>query len=235
MNSRFRSACCYVAERNGEAALAIADGATEAYEARRWADLLTASFIDGCITPDPHAVGSWLNSAQQTWKNTRRTEFTSVFDEERALTSPAFCTFLGTTVSAPDQRGCRTWRAVAIGDCIAVHTRAGRRIITFPSMSSTDFGYEPNVVSTDPSHASRALADAVYSGGTLTPGDQLMFATDAFGKWALSSDEAGVSPWTVISTLVNDGFENLIRAARASGEMPDDDVTVAVIRVPTTQ
>lgn len=225
----YEDACCYDLADDGTVRLALADGATEAFDARRWADLLSSTFVAEGVLPSPASVASWLGRVQHRWATTPG-RYTSYLDQARALEAPTYCTLLGVLIEPADHLGRRRWTAVGAGDCLLVQVRDGHRLLTLPDMSSKDFGYEPHVLSSDTATIDAQLAGTVYASGCLDRGDVLLLATDAYAQWALASDEAGSPPWSTSMWLTPSGFRRLVDAARQAAVMPDDDVTLAIVR-----
>jgi hypothetical protein len=207
--------------------LAVADGATEAYDARRWVDTLTQAFVAAPPALQPSAMAAWVSSAQQRFQNGSSRQFASIFDEHQALRTGAFGTLLGVRFTNGDGHG---WQAVSVGDVVLFHVRRGQLHQAFPAMAAADFGTTPGLVHASPARLDATIAALRFGHGMISPADVLLVATDALAHWALARHERRQPAWEVLAELDHVGFEQLIRDLRASGELNDDDVTLAVVR-----
>ena len=65
-----------------------------------------------------------------------------------------------------------------------------------------------------------------YLEGTAAPGDVWLLMSDELARWALRGHEAGDPQWSLLATGGEPEIVAAVRAARAAGEMADDDLTV---------
>jgi hypothetical protein len=129
------------------------------------------------------------------------------------------------------------WQAVALGDTVLFHVRAGRLLTTFPPLGPDDFGSHPNGVHTLRSRLEKMSDNLLITGGALATDDFLFAATDAMAHWiirAVAREDDKV--WAVLSTLAHPAvFARLVddqrKTENRAGRMRNDDVTLMRLRL----
>ena len=233
-------ACGGVAGDGRRARFVVLDGATTAYDPVRWVDQLVRSFAPqagGSAGPrlEPAAMRAWFAEMQDRWA-ADVPHFDSIIEERKFAEVGSFATLLGFDVDGLDGPEPR-WRAVALGDTVLFHVRAGRLITVFPPMGPEDFGTLPDGVHTSPARLDRMTERLLTGAGTLRAGDLLFAATDAMAQWILRAagrEEAKV--WATLSTLAHpDVFARLVQDQRREQDgakrMKNDDVTLMRLRL----
>ena len=216
---------------------AVADGATETYESRRWVNQLLSSFM----SPDPVTgtddrglddvmMRGWLKEMQDQWQLT--VSGGADYIERVKIRRGTLATFVGGQILELDTPA-PFWRAVAAGDSVLFHVRESHLVKHFPGLSAADFASAPDGISTLPERLDRICEQLQGEGGWLAEGDLLFIATDAFAKWMISSLEHGdESLWPVLAGLVHPGdFSRLVAGHRKAKTMKDDDVTLMRLRL----
>lgn len=215
---------------------AISDGASSSIGAREWSQLLTAAFVSVRPPITGDGVRAFLQNAAAAFAS-RPVDSGSNWWGEDALRTGAFATFLGF-------RALRTangvaWEAAAIGDSIVVHLRreaSGPRMIEgFPLEASVGFAGSPSLVGSAPSQEGRLPAVRIASGTGLVT-DRWLLLTDEVAAWALRRSESGKPVWSLLLDATNAELDAALTAARRSGEMANDDLTVlrlGVSQLPT--
>jgi hypothetical protein len=218
----------------------VLDGATGAYDPVRWVDQLVRSFVpqDGRSSGpglEPAAMRAWFVEMQDQWAADVR-HFDSIIEERKFAEVGSFATLLGFEIYGLDGPE-PYWRAVALGDTVLFHVRAGRLIAAFPPMGPDDFGTLPDGVHTSPASLDRMTGRLRTADGVLKAGDFLFAATDAMAQWilrAIGRDEAKV--WATLTTLAHpDVFARLVGDQRREQDgvkrMKNDDVTLMRLRM----
>ncbi len=221
----------------------VLDGATGAYDPVRWVDQLVRSFAPqaggdpGSDGPrlEPAAMRAWFAEMQDQWAADVR-EFDSIIEERKFAEVGSFATLLGFDIYGLDGPE-PYWRAVALGDTVLFHVRAGRMIAAFPPMGPEDFGTLPDGVHTSRASLDKMTGRLLVGGGALEAGDFLFAATDAMAQWilrAIERDEAKV--WDTLTTLAHpDVFARLVedqrREQNSAKRMKNDDVTLMRLRM----
>ena len=146
---------------SGTGRFIVVDGATQAYDPLRWVDQLVTSFVSGGPALEPAAMRAWFAAMQDQWTGDMR-GFDSIIEQRKFAEVGSFATLLGFEIAGLDgPHPC--WRAVALGDTVLFHVRAGRLIATFPPLGPDDFGARPDGVHTQRSSLDR-MAGLLSSG-----------------------------------------------------------------------
>jgi hypothetical protein len=226
-----------VSESSAPFRTAVADGATEAAFARRWARLLA----DGFAERGPAVLANELPALQEKWRASVEAQAETLpwYAAEKAAAG-AFAALLGLEVAPDPDRakpdrakpGGGTWRAVSVGDANVFHLRGGAWLRAWPREKAADFGSRPALV---PSRSDADVPVARRAEGRFQPGDAFVLATDAAAAWLLrcetSAPGAPPDPIRALTWDDEDAFAEAVRAARNEGALDNDDTTVAVIQV----
>lgn len=227
---------------------AVADGATEAYAARRWVLQLLDSFMaagtaDGTDGPelDRGSMRRWMDAMQQQWQQTAAAvanPFEQAKIRKGSLATFVGGQFLGLGTSQP------AWQAVALGDAVLFHIRRGRLIAKLPRLRAADFDTTPAGISTLPGQLDQMSSELQEGNGRLEAGDVIFVATDAIAQWMLSCDERGDGErwlWPTLSDpllhpgafarLIDEQRRTLTDEQRRTRALKDDDVTLLRLRL----
>jgi hypothetical protein len=225
----------------------VLDGATTAYDPVRWVDQLVRSFVPqpgdaaGSEGPrlEPAAMRAWFAEMQDRWAKDVR-DFDSIIEERKFAEVGSFATLLGFEIYGLDGPE-PYWRAVALGDTVLFHVRAGRLIAAFPPLGPEDFGTLPDGVHTSPASLDKMTERLLLGGGVLEAGDFLFAATDAMAQWILRTIARGEAKvWDTLTTLAHpDVFAQLVADQRkeqdGSKRLKNDDVTLMRLRMLDSQ
>jgi hypothetical protein len=225
----------------------VLDGATTAYDPVRWVDQLVRSFAPqpgggaGSEGPrlEPAAMRAWFAEMQDRWAKDVR-DFDSIIEERKFAEVGSFATLLGFEIYGLDGPE-PYWRAVALGDTVLFHVRAGRLIADFPPLGPEDFGTLPDGVHTLPASLDKMTERLLVGGGVLEAGDFLFAATDAMAQWILRAIARGEAKvWDILTTLAHpDVFAQLVADQRkeqdGSRRLKNDDVTLMRLRMLDSQ
>jgi hypothetical protein len=214
----------------------VVDGATEAWETRRWVDQLVTSFMPpnlpgGVSQPDleRRAMSAWIQRMQGCWL----AEIPAPTDyiEQQKIRQGSLATFLGGQLTGLNGAS-PSWRAAALGDTVLFHVRNDRLLTHFPPLGSADFGLAPEGISTRPEYLPKMSDRMLFQHGRLAPGDTLYAATDAFAKWLMVNEERhDEALWPMLDSLVHPAvFDRLVDEQRTAGALEDDDITLMRIR-----
>ena len=226
---QYRCEDAVAADRDG-LRFAIADGATEGLDSKRWARYLTKAWVspstaklDMSVLPE---YVSLLGERQgQRWVSRELPWYL----EEKSRDG-AFAAFLGL-----DLHRSPTWEAIAIGDCCLFVERAGSLIESFPLSSPEQFGSRPILL---PSMVSRfpnyRHALRMKSGG-LQAGDRLLLMSDAIACWYLRCWLEGLyvrDDFNYALTKQNKGvLKRIIASERENKQLRNDDVAIVCIDI----
>jgi hypothetical protein len=217
----------------------VADGATGGYVSRRWVNLLVTRFAPDDLTRgprlEPASMRLWFERMQDVWA-ANPPAARDLIDEIKASKDGSFATLLGFDVFGLDgQRP--AWKAVALGDTVLFHVRAGHAEAVFPPLGPDDYSADPPGVHSMPAALDWMSDHLLIGSGDLAPGDFLYAATDAMAHWitrAVARDEE--KTWTSLSELVHPAtFSRFVREQRSAGNpaetMKNDDVTLLRLRM----
>jgi hypothetical protein len=224
----YEDAWAYTATR-----LALADGASDAFESQLWAQALVQAFIHQ--PPELHraALLDWLAAPIQVWKEGIHWQRLSWYAEEKARRG-AFATLLGVTFAwstadgAGETDAMVPWAAMAVGDVCLFQIHAEEVIVHFPVQRAADFGTTPPLLSSRLDYNRRSLEALRTCTGESWPGDLFVLATDALAAWFLSQVETGARPWQRLIGLTEDTFAALVASLRREGVIRNDDVTLVL-------
>ncbi len=207
--------------------VAVSDGATEAYDSGRWAQMLTKKFVSKpprCCNADErknaYRFVEWVKPLQQEWQS--GVDFTKLpwFAVDKAARG-SFSSLLGISINLQK----KYWQAVAIGDTNLFLIRDDDRILSWPLTEVSQFGSSPILVGSNMA-ANRNIKTLKVTQGRLQSGDIFMIATDAVAVLALTLS------WKQIGNIASqDEFITFVGEMRKRKELKNDDTTLVIIRV----
>lgn len=220
---------------------AVADGASEAMLAGRWAVDLVTRFANAPPSADlttvvADAVKEW-DAVVKAYVATRVASGRPIqWYEEDGLIRGAFATIVGLrlldTVSGYSMEGCfDTW---ALGDSCLFQVRGDDVVTAFPIKDAVTFGNNPDLVPSRPNDFSLVSQRIGHLRGRWRSGDAFYLATDALANWFLTAATVGEEPWKLLGDLgTEDGdhFETWVAKLRAAGQMRNDDTTLLRIDI----
>lgn len=209
--------------------IAVADGATDAFESRLWAEVLVHSFVHQHIFLKQHEFRCWIEASAQKWKDQIHWKTLSPSAEEKARRG-AFATFLGVCFFESGKSS-ENWWAWAVGDACLFHIQNDILRIAFPIDRVEDFGTTPAMLSTRLDYSLRNYKNpcSKRERGECRQGDVLILATDAIAAWFLQEVAAGRQPWQGWQEWTQDTFKDRFDQLRITGEMRNDDVTLLFV------
>lgn len=206
---------------------AVADGATEGFDSRRWARYLTHAWISrNCAALDPFEAVAHIRTLgeqlERRWSGKRLPWYL----EEKA-SAGAFAAFLGLQVTPS-----WTWSAVALGDTCLIIERNRTIESAFPISSADDFSSRPVLVAskTDTDFTTQAMR---LGQGVCLPGDILLLMSDAVACWYLGHTASDRILLDDFHDALNDpvAFSSFIERERSSRRLRNDDVAVVKLVV----
>lgn len=223
---------------------AIADGASDSFEARDWASTLTQSFIKGPPAPDREAFLEWLKLPARAWHVVLPWDNMPWYAEEKAREVGGLATLLGFYLTSDEGSGDgqagdrRSWRALAVGDACLLHIRDNTLLQRFPIDAADAFGSTPALLCTRQEHNATVLdADELHTcSGDCRSGDLFLMATDAMAERLyhladLEQLNIGLPDWDSFLANAQEDFEALVEQYREEDLLRNDDVTLLVVRV----
>lgn len=207
--------------------LALSDGASESYDSRSWAQLLTGKLAD-----DPHFDQEWIESAISTYQS--RHDFGAMsWSQQLAFERGCFATLLGVEHDATNRR----LTLLGIGDSVAVLLVGAEIVRAWPLDHPDRFKERPTLLSTlrpynrfTQAHDFELLARAEWDLAEF-PEPTLLCMTDALGEWALRI--AGNEPEKLAELLAirtEEQLTALVISEREARRMRVDDSTLAILK-----
>ena len=208
--------------------LAIADGATEAFFSRMWAQQLVEHLACNAAAwwEDPDATFAARVAAAETQWQTLLPLYESLpwHAQNKAFYGSAAA--IAVVVFTADR-----WRGIAVGDVTIFHLRGATLVQSWPMTTPEAFTTRPPLVGT------RACAPIALRDSLWEPGDDPLVMTDALAAWALRCARAERPLWADLRALVDtddqetdrDAWEAFVQQARSAGMKNDD---VLIVRVP---
>lgn len=216
----------------GALRFAVADGATEAFDARRWARRLAEEWVRAVRAPlSAEEFGPWL-AEQSAWLEASWEGRALPWYAEEKRRAGSYAAFVGLRLE-PAGSGAR-WRAVALGDSCVTQRRGGELLAAAPLSDHEAFNSAPPLAPSSAALRGAALARLVGAGGEAEPGDSFLLMTDALSAWFFESHARGGAAAadefdSLLAASDNEALAALVRRERAAGRMRDDDV--AAVRV----
>ena len=149
---------------------------------------------------------------------------------------------IGIELLGPAEAGVVRFRAWALGDSCVIHLRGGALRWSRPVARAEDFGYDPKLLMTRPGFEQKYALFWDEWEAALETGDWLILATDAVSEYVLRQCEVGRAA-DLLAFLADlaalpgpvrwERFEEFIMARRRSGELRNDDVGLAALRLRT--
>lgn len=231
---------CAFSEAAGR--IAVADGASSAFDAQRWSQLLASRFLDDPVAADDgEAIMAWIKRRTEEWNagddqadRAERGQDDAAWYVHEASSRGSFATFLGFNVSRRRDESL-DFQAVAVGDTCLFHVRDDTLVSAFPLREADHFGTTPELVATAPQHLERTAAALCTARGRLNQDDTVVLATDAVAEWALGTAAHDPDVWMTLAGIRHDTFGTLIADLRAMNLIENDDCTLVRCRVLGTE
>ncbi len=201
---------------------AVADGATEAFDSRRWARYLTKAWT----SPSSKTLEGYdfVERVRPLGERLEKKWFGRALPwylEEKAA-GGSFAAFLGLGLTPA-----WTWSAVALGDVCLIIERERAVQQSFPLSSANEFSSRPILV------ASKTDIDITKQSvrlgqGVCLPGDVLLMMSDAIACWYLGHAASSSDLLDDFHRALDDTatFSTLIERERTSRRLRNDDIAV---------
>ncbi|HEX8145167.1 MAG TPA: hypothetical protein VF553_21555 [Pyrinomonadaceae bacterium] len=220
---------------NGEAfRYAVADGATEAFDAQNWARRLAQQWaqenMGAALTLEDFRA--WVEGhgkcLHDSWSGLRL----AWYAEEKSR-GGSYAAFVGIQFSLDGPTP--SWQAIALGDSCLIHCRGQNVLRSLPLSDYRSFNTAPVLVPSLGSLQGPALAEAVISRGGVEAGDVFLLLSDAAAAWYLmlweNLDSRRAELEALLAASSHDELLRFIEAERLSNRMKDDDVAILRIEV----
>ena len=204
---------------------AVADGATEAFDARSWAERLAHRWVQRESTLTLEEFRQWVaaegRELQDSWNGLKL----SWYSEEKARAG-SFAAFVGVELDL--NFDLPSWKAIALGDACLLHCRRGTLIKGLPLSRSESFNTAPILVASDSSLHESSMTSVVIDSGSCESGDVLLLMSDAVASWYLQRLENG-SAENLFDSKCDEELKRFFDDERLAGRIRNDDL--AIIRI----
>ena len=207
---------------------AVADGATESFDAASWAQRLATKWVNSSDLLTEEDIWSWLKSEGQVHNDSwDRLDLPWYSMEKRRAGS--FAAFVGVEIHDD-----KSWNALALGDSCLVHCGTSNVQMMFPVSSSIDFGSAPVLAPSCTELNIHARSAIALKTGKLDDGDKLLLLSDAIAAWYIGlNEQQDHKTWSDFDDLLSQGdktaLSDFLELERATGRLKDDDVAIVCI------
>jgi hypothetical protein len=201
---------------------AIADGATEAFDARNWAERLAQHWVrnDSALTAE--TFHEWVAREAVELHSSWKQLTLSWYAEEKARKG-SFAAFVGVELDL--RTDAPQWKAIALGDACLLHCRRDALIKSLPVSNSASFNSAPVLVASDTAIYKATEQALVIDSGRCENGDVLFLASDAAAAWYLERFEQHDFS-DVFATHNGEALAKFFENERDAGRIRDDDIAV---------
>ena len=208
---------------------AVADGATEAFDARHWAERLATRWVENESALTVEDFREWVTQEGRELHDSWNCLSLSWYSEEKARTG-SFAAFVGVELELKTDPP--SWKAIALGDACLVHCRNKALMKSFPLSRSDSFNAAPVLVASDPSMHENTMKSLVIEAGECESGDTLLLLSDAVASWFLKRLEKNdFAANDFLQTQEDDQLKHFFDEERLHGRMRNDDLAVLRIEI----
>ncbi|HKY45767.1 MAG TPA: protein phosphatase 2C domain-containing protein [Pyrinomonadaceae bacterium] len=210
---------------------AVADGATEAFDARNWAQRLAQKWVQNQSASTLEEFREWVAAEGRELRDSWSGLSLSWYSEEKARTG-SFAALVGVELDLKTDEA--SWKAIALGDTCLLHLRQGTLLKSLPLCRSESFSSAPVLVASDSSMHEACMKSVVIDSGSCESGDVLLLLSDGVASWYLERFERQeYMPSDFFETKEDDELKQFFDDERLAGRMRNDDV--AVLRIEITR
>ncbi len=210
---------------------AVSDGATEAFDARNWAQLLASAWTrDEEATLTTEGFRRWVaargDEFHEAWKN----RALPWYAEEKSRAG-SFAAFVG--LQFLNVAGSLRWKSIALGDSCLFIVRNHQLQLAFPVSDPKKFNSFPLLVPSLVGQQQASLAQIELAEGASLAGDICWLLSDALAAWFLQRRLLGdailreFESW--LANSQRDKLSALLRDEQRAGRLRDDDY--AAVRI----
>ena len=208
---------------------AVADGATEAFDARNWAERLARRWVQTDATLTSEEFCKWVATEGRELHDSWNGLNLSWYSEEKARNG-SFAAFVGVEFDLETESP--LWKAIALGDACLLHCHRGALLKSLPVWRSDSFNSTPVLVPSDPAIHEMAMQSVIIDSGSCTTGDVLLLMSDAAAAWCLQCFERNeLDPDEFMRIKQDDKLSQFFDAERLAGRIRNDDLAILRIEI----
>jgi len=208
---------------------AVADGATEAFDARNWAERLAQHWVQRKSTLTVEEFREWVAAEGRELHDSWNGLTLSWYSEEKARKG-SFAALVGVEFDLKSELP--TWQAIALGDTCLLHCRNKMLLKSLPLCRSECFNSAPVLVASDSTLHQSSMPSVVTDSGTCQNGDVLLLMSDAAAAWCLQRFETGDPDVDqFLSAKSDEELREFFDAERMAGRIRNDDLAIVRIEI----
>jgi hypothetical protein len=206
---------------------AVADGATEAFDALNWAQRLANNWVRNNVALTPEAFQEWITNEGLELHSSWKQLTLSWYAEEKARKG-SFAAFVGVELDLRNDPP--AWKAIALGDACLLHCRNGALIKSLPLANSASFNSAPILVASDAAIYKSNEQSLVIESGSCENNDVFFLVSDAAAAWYLERFEQNNFS-DVFQRNDSQAAAEFFENERRAGRIKDDDIAVMRLEV----
>jgi len=206
---------------------AVADGATEAFDARNWAERLAHNWVSSDSALTPETFNEWVTAEGLALHSSWQQLTLPWYAEEKARHG-SFAAFVGVQLDLEAE--VPSWKAIALGDACLLHCRSGALLKSLPLANSEEFNSAPLLVASDPANYKGSVQSLVIDSGRCENRDVIFLLSDAAAAWYLQRFEQNEFS-DVFEDNDNAALIGLFENERAAGRIRNDDIAAVRLEI----
>ncbi len=208
---------------------AVADGATEAFDARNWAERLAQHWVQSKSTLTLVEFREWVAAEGQELHDSWNGLTLSWYSEEKARKG-SFAALVGVELDLRNESV--LWKAIALGDTCLLHCRKETLVKSLPLKCSESFNSAPVLVASDSSLHESSMQSLVTDSGTCQADDVLLLMSDAAASWCLQRFEnRDLDVSAFLSVKSDEELQKFFDTERLAGRIRNDDLAIVRIEI----
>lgn len=210
---------------------ALADGATNSFQPREWAEKLVVACLEGTIKPTAprRTINARLARLATQDRNDSERHDPNAWLSALLARRGSHAALVAVTFTKVRRRW--MWSAIAAGDAtVALISPQGALSRTFPMTPADQFGASPALVSSVPPQFGAPKAPYRKS-GSFPRHSSALLSSDGLSEWLFGEWAGRRDPWPSLRKAMRspESFRNWVSALRSTGAMRDDDVTALMV------
>lgn len=208
---------------------AVADGATEAFAARKWAEQLAQQWVRRQSTLTSEEFRDWVAAEGRELHESWNGLSLSWYAEAKARTG-SFAAFVGVELDLKSELP--SWKAVALGDTCLLHRRGDVLVKSLPLARSESFNNAPILVASNCALHESSMKSVVIDSGKCESGDVLLLMSDAVASWYLKCFENDdLAAEDTFFTRPDNELGEFFDQERMAGRIRNDDLAIVRIEI----
>lgn len=208
---------------------AVVDGATEAFDARNWAQRLAQNWVQRKSTLTLEEFREWVAVEGRELHESWNSLTLSWYSEEKARAG-SFAALVGVELDLKSDSP--SWQAIALGDACLLHCRNSTLLKSLPLSHSESFNSAPVLVASDSTLHESSMQSVVTDSGICQNGDVLLLMSDAAASWCLQRFENGdLDVDQFLGSKSNEELQQFFDTERMAGRIRNDDLAIVRIEI----